>query len=310
MRIFVLVLLINFLCQPLTAGPVRIPGPQGALEGEYLHPENASHGILIIPGSGPIDRDGNLPQMGMQTHMYRLLAEGLAQEGIASLRIDKRGLFGSVAAIADANDVTIEAYAQDARDWLRFMAQDLDCIWIAGHSEGGLVALVAAEGAPDKLCGLILMATPGRPLGQVMQEQLAKAPGSEAWIDEVGTVIEALKTGDTADTSALPLSLQPLFRPGLQGYLRNLFSFDPAELARSWQGPALILQGDADIQVVMQDAGHLAEALPRAESVILPGGTHILKTQIPDRPFATYRAPTLPLHPDLIPAIVGFIQGY
>lgn len=309
MRIFVLALLINLLCQPLTAGPVQIPGPQGALEEEYLHPENASHGILIIPGSGPIDRDGNLPQIGMQTHMYRLIAEGLAREGIASLRIDKRGMFGSAAAIADPNDVTIEAYAQDTRDWLRFMAQDLDCIWIAGHSEGGLVALVTAQDPPENLCGLILMATPGRPLGQIMREQLAKAPGSEAWIDEVGAVIAALETGGTAETSALSLTLQALFRPSMQDNLRNLFSFDPTELARNWQGPALIIQGDADIQVVMQDAEHLAEALPQAERVALSDGTHILKAQIPDSPLATYRNPTLPLRPNLIPAIVGFIQG-
>lgn len=258
---------------------------------------------MIIPGSGPINRDGNLPQMSTQTYMYRLLAQGLAHAGIASLRIDKRGMFGSAAAIVDANDVTIDVYAQDARDWVRFMAQDFKCIWIAGHSEGGLVALAAALDAPENLCGLILMATPGRPLGQLMQEQLAKAPGSENWIDEVGAVgavIAALETVGTTDTSALPLTLQALFQPGLQNYLRNLFSYDLADLARRWRGPALIIQGDADL---------LAEALPQAESVALPGGTHILKAQLPDRPFATYRDPSLPLHPDLIRAISGFITA-
>ncbi len=62
--------------------------------------------ILIIAGSGPTDRNGNSP-LGVNAAPYRLLAEGLAAEGIGSVRIDKRGLFGSLTAVRDANAVTI-----------------------------------------------------------------------------------------------------------------------------------------------------------------------------------------------------------
>ena len=56
--------------------------------------------MLILPGSGPTDRDGNNP-MGITAAPYRMLAEALATKGVSSVRIDKRGLFGSKAAIPD-----------------------------------------------------------------------------------------------------------------------------------------------------------------------------------------------------------------
>ena len=73
--------------------------------------------VLIIPGSGPTDRDGNNP-LGVTAAPYRLLAEALAAKGVSSVRIDKRGMFGSKAAVADPNTVTIGDYAADTHDWV------------------------------------------------------------------------------------------------------------------------------------------------------------------------------------------------
>ncbi|MDR5781573.1 hypothetical protein QCE63_19410 [Caballeronia sp. LZ065] len=61
--------------------------------------------MLIVPGPGSTDRDGNNP-FGVQAATYRLLAEGLFDRGIASVRIDKRGMYGSASAMPDADDVT------------------------------------------------------------------------------------------------------------------------------------------------------------------------------------------------------------
>jgi len=130
---------------PTLAETIKIDGPLGPLSAEILPVQDADHVVVIIPGSGETDRDEN----PFQT--YRLLAEGLAKHGIASLRIDKRGLFDSAAAIQDPNDVTIADYAQDARDWAEHATTLAPCVWIAGHSEGGLVALVAARRPLDGL---------------------------------------------------------------------------------------------------------------------------------------------------------------
>lgn len=295
---------------PAMADPVQIAGPQGPLEGELISAEGITDIVLIIPGSGPTDRDGNAPQMGLSTDMYKLLAEGLATHGIGTLRIDKRGMYGSAAAIADPNDVTIAAYAEDVRNWVRYATNIAPCVWIAGHSEGGLVALVAAQDAPDSLCGIILLATPGRPLGQVMLEQFEANPANGPLLPELRSIIADLEAGRSRAAATLTPALQPFFTDGLQAYMIDLFSYDPVQMARTWQGPALIIQGDADIQVRAQDADLFASALPQAGRINLAQGTHVLKVAVPDNPLATYTNPALPLHPDLVTGVVQFIDAH
>jgi hypothetical protein len=106
-----------FLAAALAAAPVPVgtpieaPGPLAPLKGTLLGSEGVPRAtVLIIPGSGPTDRDGNNP-MGVAAAPYRLLAEALTKRGVATVRIDKRGMFGSRAAIADGNAVTIADYA-------------------------------------------------------------------------------------------------------------------------------------------------------------------------------------------------------
>src|SRR5262249_10810047 len=142
-----------------------------------LAPENSKDAVvLIIPGSGPTDRDGNSP-LGIRASPYKLLAEGLAAKGITSVRIDKRGIFGSASAVPDANAVTIAHFAADVHGWVEVIRgkTGASCVWLLGHSEGGLVALASRQSASE-VCGLILVAAPGRPLGQVLREQLKSNP--------------------------------------------------------------------------------------------------------------------------------------
>lgn len=286
---------------------VQIPGPAGPLAAERIAVAGAAHAVVIVPGSGPTDRDGNGPAVGLASDAYRMLAEGLAARGIASLRIDKRGFFGSAAAIADPADVTLDAYAADARDWVGAAAALAPCVWIAGHSEGGLVALMAAQQPPEPLCGLILLATPGRPIGRLLVEQMAATPAMAPLMPELSALVADLEAGRNRDPADIAPALRPMFGAGAQRYMADLFAHDPAALARGWPGPALIVQGDADLQVRPQDAGLLADAMPQAARLDLAGGTHMLKPAVAGQPFAGYRDPTLPLHPALLPGIAAFL---
>src|SRR5687768_14781424 len=117
--IFIAALASSTALQPATAAspgaaaPIEVeaPGPLGPLRGTLLVPDDARAVVLMLPGSGATDRDGNSP--GMSPAPLRLIAEGLAARGIATLRVDKRGLRGSAGAIADANRVALADYAGD-----------------------------------------------------------------------------------------------------------------------------------------------------------------------------------------------------
>ena len=68
------------------------------------------------------------------------------------------------------------SYGEDVRGWIARAHKETACVWIAGHSEGGLVALEAARHRPYGLCGVILMSAPGRPIGDLLIEQLGINP--------------------------------------------------------------------------------------------------------------------------------------
>ena len=170
------------------------------------------------------------------------------------------------------------------------------------------MALVAAQTAPESLCGLILMATSGRPTGQLLIEQFRSNPANAPLMPEIEAIVADLEAGHGRDPASLPPVLQPLFSDGLQRYMIDLFSYDPVIIAKSWQGRTLIVQGDTDLQVKPRDADLLADAMPHAVRVDLPGATHMLKMDVFGSPLATYSDPALPLHPELIPSIVRFLK--
>jgi hypothetical protein len=291
---------------------ISAPGPSGPLAGTYVDAGAAAPVVLIIPGSGPTDRDGNNP-LGVTAAPYRLLAETLATKGVSSVRIDKRGMFGSKAAIADANAVTIGDYAADVHNWVGAIRRrtKVRCVWVLGHSEGGLVALAAAQ-SPAGICGVILVSTPGQKMGSLIREQLRANPANAPVLEPALKAIDSLEQGKTIDVTGMHPALQRLFAPQVQGFLIDAFARDPVKLAGSLQVPTLIVQGERDIQVSAVDARALATAQPRAKLVLIPAMNHLLKdVASADRPanLATYADPSLPVDPTLVDEVAGFVKG-
>lgn len=291
--------------------PLTAPGPQGELAGTFTDAGKGSPVVLIIPGSGPTDRDGN-NKLGVAAAPYRLLAEGLAKRGVSSVRIDKRGMFGSKAAIADANKVTIADYAADAHAWAASVraATGAQCVWLLGHSEGALIALSAAQ-RPAGICGVVTVAGTGRKLGAVLRDQLRANPANAPLLPPAMAAIDSLEAGRAVDSSTLPEPLRPLFNAAVQPFLIDLMAHDPAKLAASLGVPLLVVQGDKDIQVSVDDAKALAAAQPKARLVLLGGVNHVLKLPAGDdraANLAAYADPSLPIAPTVVDAVAGFVK--
>ena len=137
----------------LAVGPAERRLTVNGLAVTYLRPEGNDRVPLavIIAGSGPTDRDGNSVQ-GLQTDAYKQLAQALSDLGIASVRYDKRGIGGSADLGKDETQLTIEHFAKDAQAlaaWARQLP-NVGPIVLIGHSEGGVLALMAAKPAAAK----------------------------------------------------------------------------------------------------------------------------------------------------------------
>jgi hypothetical protein len=285
------------------------PGPQGPLGGTLLDAGAHSPIVLMIPGSGPTDRDGNSP-LGITAAPYRMLAEALAREGVSSVRIDKRGMFGSKAAVADPNKVTIGDYTSDTRSWVAAIRKQTGskCVWVLGHSEGALVALAAAQ-QPDGICGVILVSGAGRKLSDVIREQLRANSANAPVLDPAMTALDSLEQRQHVDVTTMHPALQKLFAPQVQDFLIDMFSYDPAKLAASIKLPLLVVQGERDLQVSVADAKALA--VGKATLVLLPQMNHVLKDVASDdraANLATYSDSSLPVDAGAVDAIAAFVK--
>ncbi len=305
-------MLTTVMFAALLAGPVSkavtLPSEPAPLHGTMLIPEGETRAVaVIIAGSGPTDRDGNSP-LGVAASTYRLLAEGLAERGIATVRYDKRGIAQSALAGPAEVDLRFGQMADDAKAWAGLAARQAGkpCAWLVGHSEGALVAQVAAQGSSE-ICGLVLLSGVGRPAGEAIREQLAGVP--EPLKTEAFEALSELEAGRTTEG---PPALAALFRASVQPYLISWLALDPAALLATYPGPVLIGQGTTDIQVNIGDAEALAAAQPRANLVRWEGVNHVLKTAPNDRAgnMATYANPDLPLAPGVADTVADFILSH
>ena len=255
--------LVGTLSRPTQAGGTRLPA------------------VVLVGGSGPTDRDSvlsGIPVLGQ-------IAGALADAGFIVVRYDKRGIgqSGGRAESASLND-----YSEDVRATVKALAdrKDVDPKRIAaiGHSEGGLVALMAA--AKDKRIGAVgLIATPGITGADILlaqqQRLLSRMKLSpeekQSKIDAQKKIHEAVMTG-----KGLELLPPDVRRSVDNAEFQSLLMSDPAKLVENVRQPLLIVQGDLDTQVEPQNADKL-EALarkrknaPPVEVVKVPGINHLL----------------------------------
>src|SRR5437762_181685 len=103
--------------QPASPPPVAAAPADSTLHSTLLLPKDTSKPmriVLLLSGSGPTDRNGNSPVLPGKNNSLLMLAEGLASNGISSLRYDKRGVGESTGAMVAEADLRFETYVDDA----------------------------------------------------------------------------------------------------------------------------------------------------------------------------------------------------
>ncbi len=284
--------------------------PTGNIEGTLLVPSGGGQFplVVIIAGSGPTDRDGNSPLLPGANNSLKMLAEGLAAHGIASLRYDKRGIGASRAAMTSEADLRFDTGADDAAGWVKMLRPDkrFSTVTIVGHSEGSLLGMLAArETGAD---GYVSVEGAGRAADLVLREQLARQLPPPL-LAEADAGLDTLLAGHTI--AAPPAALMALFRPSVQPYMISWLKVNPqVEIARLTM-PVLIVQGTLDGQVPVGDAHLLANAQPKAKLLMIDGMNHVMKNVPPDvaSQQKSYSDPTIPDNPALISGIADFVKS-
>jgi pimeloyl-ACP methyl ester carboxylesterase len=287
----------------LKESPVLLKTLSGSISGTLTTPVNVSGKIpvvLIIAGSGPTDRDGNSAKLGLNGNTYKMLANDLGKNNIATLRYDKR-LVGQSVSTTKEKELRFEDYVDDAVGLINQLSEDqrFSKVIVLGHSEGSLVGILSIRDQPVN--AFISVAGAGRSADIIVTEQMKSQPKYVA--DNFRTMLDSLKKGKF--TENIDPKIYAIARPDIQPYLMSWFRYSPAKELKKVKVPVLILQGTNDIQVPVTDADLLKKAKSDAVLTIIPGMNHILKEAPADREqnLATYNKP------ELVTAIVNFVKG-
>ncbi|AKB25211.1 hypothetical protein MSMTP_1742 [Methanosarcina sp. MTP4] len=268
--------------------------------------------VLLITGSGKQDRNeevfGHRP--------FLVLSDYLTRQGIAVLRVDDRGVGGST---GNFSNVTTEDFAEDVVAGVEYLKSrediDPDRIGLVGHSEGGLVAPMAAVRSPD-VAFIVLMAGPGVTGEEIVLAQsrlVAEADGvpeetitkNEALLKDIFTVIkeeendtiageeihglitdmvENLSEEEKQYSSYTEESLDTEIKLLVSPWTRYFLTYDPKTTLMEVECPVLAINGEKDLQVPPEEnLAAIEEALEAGGNEDytvkeLPGLNHLFQT--------------------------------
>lgn len=283
---------------------VMLKTSTGNLYGNLCMPSNKDTCTLaiFISGSGPTDRNSNNPFM--KNNALKKLAHALAEKGIASLRYDKRGIAESKKAGKEESELRFDMYVDDLKGWIAQMRLDkrFKKIVLIGHSEGALIGMLAANEAD----GYVSLAGAGRSADSLIQIQLKSQHA--AFKEKAFAMLDSLRSGKHIINPEK--DMMSLFRPSVQDYLMSWMKYNPQVEIKKLKVPVLIVQGNKDLQVSVEDSELLHRAKPDAQYHVVNNMNHVLfivESDDASDNFAAYTNSKLPVAKDLVKEISEFI---
>jgi uncharacterized protein len=276
----------------------------GAIDGVLTIPPDVERPpvALLIAGSGSTDHDGNGPQIKPAT--LKKLSEQLVAHKIATLRYDKRGAGGWKPEFGRPEDFRFKDYVDDATALVNYLRNSgkFSRVVLAGHSEGGLVAILTARRVPvDRL---VLLATAARKQGDLLKAQLERQQLPPDVLQPIAKAIDAIMAGQIVDPPPPGLAIPPSMQPGIA----SAFTEDPIDPLKLIDQPTLIVGGGRDRQVARLDFIALSTASPLAKTLWLPQMNHVLNDVGDDADdLAAYNQSDRALDTALVDAVADFI---
>ncbi len=286
---------------------IKLSGTLTLPRGAGPHPA-----VVLLTGSGPQDRDEAL----MGHRPFFVLADHLTRAGIAVLRCDDRGVAKSTGNFSQATHLDFVEDALAAVSWLRTRKEiDPQRIGLVGHSEGGIVAPLAAVKKPNEIAFIVLLAGVGVPVEELLirqgtdiarvmgasEELLAKSTAAQrelfpllkqatdrAAAEKMARQIMTRQLAEyTAEQrQAMGLSeamIESQSKMAASPWFRQLLAYDPRPTLRRVRCPVLAINGEKDLQVAAKEnLGAIREALTaggntRVQIVEFPGLNHLFQ---------------------------------
>jgi uncharacterized protein len=262
--------------------------------------------VIIIPGSGPTDMNGNSIG-GVTAQSYLMLARDFADRGISSYRYDKRGIGASAALTTEESQLSFINGVVDVKSIVAYFINDerFSSIILLGHSEGSLIGMLATTAPGVKK--YISLAGPADNASTLLKAQLGAQLGAQK--SKVFKQLDSLRKGQTVRDEDPAMAM--LFRQSVQPYLKSWFKYTPSTEIKKLKVPVLIVNGTKDIQVPEAQAQKLKKALPKAKLLIVKDMNHVLKTvegTDHESNIAVYSDEHLPLVYDFVEQVSDWIK--
>jgi pimeloyl-ACP methyl ester carboxylesterase len=294
------------------SGRLDLAGTLSLPDGEGPWP-----GVLLIPGSGQVDRNENARKLPIDA--FREAAEYLAEHGIATLRYDKRGVGASEGDFYDTGFYDNVADAFSALAFLRSQGEIRpDLAFLLGHSEGALIATRLAGTGAD-VAGIILLAGPARPGEEVLKWQAQQAiKGMHGFSKGLINLLHIdVQKRMAKQLDKIKRSTKNSYRKQLVArvnakWMREFMAYDPATDLPNIHVPVLAITGSKDIQVNPADLERMAELVPdEIEVHEVPDVTHLLRAEPGEPTLSTYKDQVLrPVDSRIFTIVTTWMQAH
>jgi predicted acyl esterase len=274
-------------------GEVELRTADGTrLTGTLLAPAESqpSPAVLILSGSGPLDRDSNM--RGQTLNVGNAIADALASRGIASFRYDKRGTGSSEGSYLETCFDTETSDAADTLAWLAARPEvDAHRVAVVGHSVGATIAMRLASGNDDVAAAVLLAgaALPGEDVMHWQSERIATSFTGLARLGS-GLFLRSQKRALRRLRDSREDVVRIMRRPTPARWMREYMSYDPTADLRAIRCPVLAITGMHDVQVDAWDVERIGKLVRGPFTGMTPPMlTHVLRTH-PHPGLASYRA--------------------